>query len=382
MLALQNTYLWFMRRRLLFLCCYSFLMASSSVAQDSLMVPVKASVSGTLITLQTYGGSTFRGLLLSEKKSALRVYEFNVGEIQVPKAEIKNQESLQLDSILVVETINGMQYTGRFVGNKDARICMVVSWMDTLRIPFSSISNILIRDDDHLKSGAGWFQNPNATRYFFAPSAIPLRKKEGYFQNAYLLANSANVGITNNLTVGGGVVIPLLFYITPKLSYKISKHLHAGVGLIYAQSFISSINLGAGIGYGLVTVGNAEHNLTFGAGYGYARSDNAYKETPMPVMTINGMTRLGKKVSLVTENWFIPRLGYNSIRTVTDVNGMSYTESYFLHKKNYAIGASAGLRLMPGLRSSIDFAVVALQSDPKSSLFVLPYLDFVYKFDW
>lgn len=371
-----------MRIHFLFIYCFSFLLALGLRAQDSLYVPVKAAVSGTLITLETYGGSTFRGLLLSENKSEWRVYEFNVGEILVPKAEITNQESLRLDSTLIVETTNGMQYSGRFVGSQNSRWWMVVGWNDTLRIPFSSISNILIRDDDHLKRGAGWFQNPNATRYFFAPSAIPLRKKEGYFQNAYLLANSANVGITNNLTLGGGVVIPLLFYVTPKLSYKISKHLHAGVGLIYAQSFISSINLGAGIGYGLVTVGNAEHNLTIGAGYGYARSDNAYKETPMPVMTFNGMTRLGKKVSLVTENWFIPRLGYNSIRTVTDVNGMSYTESYFLHKKNYAVGASAGLRLMPGLRSSIDFAVVALQSDPNASLIVLPYLDFVYKFDW
>jgi len=371
-----------MRRRLLFICCYSFLMALSLGAQDTLLVPVKAHVSGTLITLQTFGGTKLRGLLLSENKSELRVYEFNVGEIQVPKAEIKNQESLQLDSTLVVETTNGLQYTGRFVGSKDARLCMVVSWMDTLRVPFSLISNILVADAYHKMKGTGWFQNPNATRYFFAPSGIPLRKKEGYFQNAYLLANSANVGITNNLTLGGGVVIPLLFYITPKLSYKISKHMYAGVGLIYAQSFITSINIGAGIGYGLITVGSAEHNLTIGAGYGYARSDNAYKETPMPVMTINGMTRIGKKVSLVTENWFIPRLGYNTIRTITDVNGMSYTESYFLNKKNYGVGASAGLRLMPGLRSSIDFAVVALKSDPTSSLFVLPYLDFVYKFDW
>lgn len=108
MLALHNTYLWFMRIHFLFIYCFSFLLALGLRAQDSLYVPVKAAVSGTLITLQTYGGSKFRGLLLSENKSEWRVYEFNVGEILVPKAEITNQESLRLDSTLIVETTNGM----------------------------------------------------------------------------------------------------------------------------------------------------------------------------------------------------------------------------------------------------------------------------------
>ena len=58
---------------------------------------------------------------------------------------------------------------------------------------------------------------------------------------------------------------------------------------------------GFGIGYGALTVGSRESNLTLGAGWAYADSDWA----DAPTLTLSGMTRVGKKTYLLTENYYI-----------------------------------------------------------------------------
>lgn len=48
-------------------------------------------------------------------------------------------------------------------------------------------------------------KNEHASRYFYAPSSIPMKKGEGYFQDIYLVFVSANYSITNHLIVGGAL---------------------------------------------------------------------------------------------------------------------------------------------------------------------------------
>lgn len=230
------------------------------------------------------------------------------------------------------------------------------------------------------RRGKTWFTNPNATRYFFAPSAIPLKKKEGYFQNAYLLANSVNVGVTDNITIGGGVVIPLLFYVTPKISFKVADKFYLGGGVLFTESFIKDFGLSAGIGYGLATYGTYEYNATIGVGYGYAKFNKQYRSTPMPIITINSMARISKKMALVTENWLIPRGGYNKEILTTGPYGEPMSEMVYQNKNFYSGALSLGFRFMPGVRTSVDFSVVGIRPNPGQNDVVLPYLDFVYKF--
>jgi hypothetical protein len=124
-----------------------------------------------------------------------------------------------------------------------------------------------------------------------------------------------------------------------------------------------------------------EHNITVGAGYGFAKFDNEYKSTPGPIVTVNGMTRIAKKVSLVTENWMIPRAGYTKEVTTYTSDGQPYSEMVNDERNFYSGALSIGLRFMPGIRTSVDFSVVGIRTDPGKNGLVLPYLDFVYKFN-
>lgn len=342
---------------------------------------LKGDTTITLITSILKDGTKIWGTLHHESSDALVVFDFNLGEIKIEKKDVKDQERILLNTSVIVETSNNASYFGHIVGATSKTIILKSDLIGRCEIQTQTISNIILSGAYVNRRGQTWFSNPNATRYFFAPSAIALKKREGYFQNAYLLANSVSVGLTDRITIGGGVVIPILFYVTPKISFKVNENLYLGAGILFTQSFISEVNLSAGIGYGLITIGNKEHNFTLGSGYGFAKMDSSYRTTPMPIVTLNGMTRIGKRLSLVTENWLIPRGKYNEERTVNDPNGLPYTESVEVKKDFYTLAASLGLRLMPGIKTSVDFSVVGIRTNPYQDYIFIPYLDFVYKFN-
>ena len=45
-----------------------------------------------------------------------------------------------------------------------------------------------------------------ALQFVTAMKSIGLKKGEAYYQNAYVLANSVNIGITDNISLGGGIL--------------------------------------------------------------------------------------------------------------------------------------------------------------------------------
>lgn len=334
----------------------------------------------SIATLLLNDGSAIFGMLDYKKSDSVALYDFNLGRISIAVKEVKEIDIKQLEGKIVIEAANGKTYIGEMIGLNGGLVILNTGSAGIISFQANMISKITSYSLFASRKGSIWFANPNATRYFFAPSAIPLKKKEGYFQNAYIIGNSVNVGITNNLTVGGGVVIPFLFYITPKVSLKLTERFYAGAGILFTQSFLSEMGLSAGVAYGLTTYGSAEHNITLGAGYGFASFDNKYSATPGPIATVNGMTRVSKKISLVTENWMIPRAGYDKEVLKKSETGSEWMETVYEKKNFYSTALSLGLRFMPSNAISIDFAVVNIALDPDTRNVTLPYLDFVYKF--
>lgn len=334
-----------------------------------------------IATVYLSDGTRVWGILSEQTTDSLFINDFNTGQLSIARTAVKEIEITSVSGNVMIETVNGTTYYGEILSLQSGILTIRSSTLGEINIQSNTLSKITLSGAYVSRRGGTWFANPNATRYFFAPSAIPLRKREGYFQNAYLLANSVNVGVTDHITIGGGVVIPLLFYVTPKVSFKAGKNIYLGGGVLFTQSFLKEMGLSAGIGYGLATYGTHEHNLTLGAGYGFAKFDNEYKSTPMPIVTVNGMTRIAKKISLVTENWLIPRGGYNKEVSATGPFGEQMFETVYEDRNFYSAALSFGLRFMPGVRTSVDFAVVGIRTDPGQSDFVLPYLDFVYKFN-
>lgn len=204
------------------------------------------------------------------------------------------------------------------------------------------------------KKGKYWFQNPNATRYFFAPTAINLEKGTGYYQNVYVLLNMANYGVTDWFSIGGGFEFITTFspeskpiaFITPKVGFPVGEKLHLGCGFLGGYFAEET----AGMFYGLGTYGTLDHNLSIGLGWGFVSTE--FQENPF--ITFSGMARTGRKFSLVTENWFIPTEDYYTI--------ISYGGRFFGPKMSIDIGF---------LNNSDIIEILPIG---------IPYVDFVLKF--
>jgi hypothetical protein len=203
----------------------------------------------------------------------------------------------------------------------------------------------------------------------FAPSGFNLKKGEGYYQNSYLVLNSVNYGITNNISIGGSIELlstlstlaegsfrPVVL-ITPKVGFPVAKDLNMGAGLLFVS--IPEIDnnplTGAGIAYGIATYGNIEHNATLGLGWGFV--DGYWAKRPL--INISGMTRIRRNMSLVTENWIIP------------------IDNDFDQGRYYEV-VSYGVRFI-GKTISVDLAFINNRDIADVLLIGMPYVDFVIK---
>jgi hypothetical protein len=264
----------------------------------------------------------------------------------------------------MVKLRDGSEFLGNFLYKDSVSIVIRTESIPKIEIPRDKIRSIELIESSNIHHGRYWFQNPNATRYIFAPSAYNLKRGEGYYQNTYLFLNSFNIGITNNISVGGGIEFlstfaslsagdfQPIFYITSKIGFKVVDKFHVGGGIMAVS--IPGFGLGnrnsAGALYGIGTYGSVDHNLTGGLSWGFINGDFSTR----PIMTISGMTRISRRTALVTENWLIPGNGY-----------------YGLY--------SYGIRFF-GEKLSVDLAFLNNKDIVKALSIGVPIVDFVVKF--
>jgi len=201
---------------------------------------------------------------------------------------------------------------GRLTEENSEFVKLVVEKLGTLTIYKSAIKRITEVETQQMHDGKLWFENPQAARYFWAPNGYGLRKGEGYFQNVWVLFNQVSYGLTNNFSIGfgvmplflfGGVETPLWF--TPKFSFPIvEEKLNIGVGTLFAT--VTGVdNSMFGILYGQATFGSRDKNASIGIGYGYTRETFS----SVPVFNLSAMVRTSQRGYFITENYVISSAG-------------------------------------------------------------------------
>lgn len=321
------------------------------------------------------GGDVHVGVIQEQNDSIILIDDQFMGLVSLPTKRVHRVEHLYQNTGVIITLGENLQYRGTLMRVDEEYYTLKNEHAPEFKIPRNNIVEIEILEIYGTQSS-----NPNATRYFFAPSAIPLEKGKGYYHNAYLLSNSANFGVTKNFSFGGGIVIPLVFYATPKIGFEVRKNLYLGAGVIAATTIIPDALISGGIPFGLITVGNMENNITLGAGYGFIWNDGEYQQTDKPIATLNGMVRLSNRIQLVSENWMIPFIKENEIDNSYITDDGFWIEAYTVTKtKEVALAFTLGTRIILNKRSSLDIAPLLLTGTNMNGI-VVPYLDFVYKF--
>ena len=215
------------------------------------------------------------------------------------------QIQINQDSTYIFEMKDGNVYIGKVVDFKKGEMYDVQTSVGNIKIFQKDIVVIKNMEKTKLKDGEYWPSNPHSSRYFFSPSGYGLRKGEGYYQNAWVLFNQLSYGITDNFSMGMGLIPTFLFgfegtvplWVTP---YKNGKGAF-GAGTLFVTSLGDGIG-GFGLLYGSNTFGTRDKQFTLGVGLGYS-GEGGFSE--YPVINASGLIRTSKNWAFVTENYFL-----------------------------------------------------------------------------
>lgn len=158
-------------------------------------------------------------------------------------------------------------------------------------------------------SGPATGTDPNYSRLLFAPTARPLGQGEGYVSDHEVLFPGVAFGVTDNVSLAGGMsVIPALglseqvFYLSPKVGFELSDRASVAVGALVATGGGGHFDDReyARIGFAVGTFGSPRHSFTVGAGLGDTSSEFS---DAVPILMAGGVTTLSPHVALVGETW-------------------------------------------------------------------------------
>jgi uncharacterized membrane protein len=219
----------------------------------------------------------------------------------------------------------------------------------SMQIAAGSIRQIKEIETSDVHEGSYWFPNPNSTRLFFAPSGQMLKKGEGYVSDYELFFPGIAYGLTDNISIGGGVsLLPAAaedqaYYFTPKIGFSVSDKVHLAAGVLFAGTRVGT----GGVYYAVGTLGDGDGSITLGGGYGFAGG----KVERKPVGMLGAEKRLSRRIAIVTENYLLPVSNDNLLY-------------------------SFGLRFM-GEKITTDLALFNVAN---TGVIGFPWVDFVFRF--
>ena len=292
-----------------------------------------------IVTLKD--GTVLKGKLVKQERRTIQFEDEMIGKVNFRARDVASMEKVEPQDCYLITMMNGTVLQGKIISRNEKEIIVETSTVGKINVDVSKIKTIKAITPDKYSDGKYWFNTHVDVHYFISPSSIPLRPGEVFYQNTMGVYNSFNVGITNNLSCTGGIIIPTIAFIAPHLSYKISKGIYAAAGAMFsvrAGKFVSNI------GYGTLSFGNRNSHLTVGGGYGYLTFETGRyyhrikKEAYVTTFTVSGMKRIAPRYALVTENWFALDEGFKIL--------------------------TGGLRLM-GEKSSWDFGMGSVTASRK-----------------
>lgn len=252
---------------------------------------------------------------------------------------------------VIVTMQNGVEYKGKIIAKND-KIIVLATVNGKIDLIATNVKTI----EEEKYQGKYSYDNPTPSKYFLGGSAIPLKKGKGHYNNSLLILNSVNYGISDHVSIGGGLEFISLFqgypiwFVNSKVGFQVSEKVHLGGGV----AVLGFLGEGYGaLGYGMTTFGNTEKNISIGVGYTFGENIDDNSDNNTPLFMISGIYRITRIVALMSENLI-----------VSDDSGEVFHTG--VH----------GVRLL-SRRHSFD---IGLMSSSSSSGFVAPYVSYTKSF--
>ena len=206
-----------------------------------------------------------------------------------------------LDSISIIELNDGTLIQGKIQNSNNKEITLIHREKGELIIPTYTVKNRRLAQPEDFVHGKLIHRNPHPSRYFYSPSALPMKKNTGYINASYFTVYQAQFGITNKLSAGITATLflqPML--INAKWSEKLADKVHVSVGGQIGRLWWGDKSV-TGLGFANITFGDAEENITVNYGYGNRSTD----KHGFFVTSLCANKRLTEGISLISEFFYI-----------------------------------------------------------------------------
>ena len=151
-----------------------------------------------------------------------------------------------------------------------------------------------------------------ATRYFFAPSALPLKQGEGYGTFSAITGGNLSYGVSDNAILGLSATW-LGAGISAKQSFRLNDNTHASIGGMFQLSF------GSGeptmFPFANVTKGDENLNVTLGVGY----LTGGGGEINSPMVNLSGCYQVSERLWMMSENYYFANPAFFPANSVVSV---------------------------------------------------------------
>jgi hypothetical protein len=277
------------------------------------------------------------------------------GGAQESRAVRERLGTVDSTQTLAIRTRDGSTFIGRLL-DRDSAAVRLTTEAGVVTVRVATIVRVDVIGASDVRNGVYWFPSPNATRLLFAPTGRMLERGDGYVSDYELFFPGVAYGVTDRVTIGGGLsVFPgigldeQILYFTPKIGLVRGEKVNVAVGALVATfpEFDDDKSTSFGIVYGVGTFGGPNGSVTAGVGYGYTNGGLADR----PAILLGGEARVSRRVALITENYAVP-----------GVDGVLL---------------SGGLRFF-GEQLAVDLAVVAPVGG--TDTVGIPFVGFVFNF--
>lgn len=256
-----------------------------------------------------------------------------------------------------IKTADENEYIGQILSADSIELRLKTQKIGVIALKVKDIRKITKIENPVIVDGEVQEENNQVMRYFLFSNGYTVRKGETYYQNIWVLFNQITVGLSNRINLSIGTMPLFFFGGTPspvwanlKVSFPIIKDKVSIGGGVLAGAVVGAESGLVGLGYGNITLGSRSRNLTLGVGYGFSSQSGS---NTLPLFSLSGMIKIGKKGYLITENHVI---------------GFSSAESLSL--------ISIGGRYV-GRKISIDYGAFTPVTSGLSSFIVIPWLGIV-----
>ena len=207
-----------------------------------------------------------------------------------------------------VETIDGNVFIGYVITEDSSNLVIKTENLGDLKIPLNKIKSKTELKEVKKVGSEFWLPNPQSSRYFWAPNGYGLEEGSSYYQNIWVLYNQFSVGLTDNFSMGAGMLPLFLFggastpiWIVPKLSIPVIENkFNVGTGA-FLGTIVGEQTGVFGLLYGTSTFGSRDKNMSLGLAYGFA--DGEWLK--IPIINASCLIRTGPKGYFVSENYVI-----------------------------------------------------------------------------